>query len=84
MGMYLGEPAPCDDRWAIGTASLKYARSQRAIARNAAVIAPFTAWNAKLVAPTGVEPVARGLGNRCSIRLSYGATASATTYQMWR
>ena len=29
---------------------------------------------ARLVAPTGVEPVARGLGNRCSIRLSYGAT----------
>ena len=27
-----------------------------------------------MVAPTGVEPVARGLGNRCSIRLSYGAT----------
>ena len=26
-----------------------------------------------MVAPTGVEPVARGLGNRCSIRLSYGA-----------
>jgi hypothetical protein len=27
-----------------------------------------------LVAPAGVEPTTRGLGNRCSIRLSYGAT----------
>ena len=27
----------------------------------------------RLVAPAGVEPAARGLGNRCSIRLSYGA-----------
>jgi hypothetical protein len=26
-----------------------------------------------VVAPAGVEPAARGLGNRCSIRLSYGA-----------
>ena len=26
-----------------------------------------------VVAPGGVEPPARGLGNRCSIRLSYGA-----------
>ena len=29
-----------------------------------------------MVAPAGVEPAARGLGNRCSIRLSYGATMS--------
>ena len=28
-----------------------------------------------VVAPAGVEPAARGLGNRCSIRLSYGAVA---------
>src|SRR5258705_1087208 len=27
----------------------------------------------EVVAPAGVEPAARGLGNRCSIRLSYGA-----------
>ena len=26
-----------------------------------------------LVAPAGIEPTARGLGNRCSIQLSYGA-----------
>ena len=32
------------------------------------------------MAPTGVEPVARGLGNRCSIRLSYGAERLA---QWW-
>ena len=32
-----------------------------------------------VVAPAGVEPAARGLGNRCSIRLSYGATK---TYEM--
>src|SRR5512132_2274821 len=28
-----------------------------------------------VVAPGGAEPAARGLGNRCSIRLSYGAVA---------
>ena len=26
----------------------------------------------KLVPPRGIEPLANGLGNRCSIRLSYG------------
>ncbi len=31
-----------------------------------------------LVAPTRIERATRGLGNRCSIQLSYGATRSTT------
>ena len=35
----------------------------------------------KLAPPTGIEPAARGLGNRCSIRLSYGGMkASVGTF----
>ncbi len=35
-------------------------------------------WLIKMVAPTRIERATRGLGNRCSIQLSYGATRSTT------
>ena len=34
-------------------------------------------WNLVLVPPAGLEPAPFGLGNRCSIRLSYGGTRTS-------
>ena len=40
-------------------------------------------WRRWLVAPGGVEPPTHGLGNRCSIRLSYGATSGPLCWMTW-
>ena len=35
-----------------------------------------------MVAPAGIEPTTRGLGNRCSIQLSYGANLMFTAVEV--
>lgn len=42
----------------------------------------FASLGGELVRVDGLEPPTNGLGNRCSIHLSYGATATQPHYRM--